>query len=98
MKANPDPTKFWFGQTYHYWADALDQTEESEFLQLTCPVLVVTGTEDIECASTDRLIDKARRNSQDVTYLRIEGMGHQVLDPQWNVLDAICTFVQTHMN
>ncbi len=89
MKTNPDPTRFWFGQSFLYWADALDQTEYKEFLSLNCPVCVIAGSEDIECASTDRLIAMARQREQDVTYLRIEGMGHMALDPQWDVMRQV---------
>lgn len=93
MKSNPDPTLFWFGQSYLYWADAIDQTEYREFLGLNCPIFVVTGSEDIECASTDRLIELARKNNKDVAYFRVEGMGHHVLDPQWMVMDRILKWV-----
>ena len=93
MKANPDPNQWWLGQTFLYWADALDQTEEREFLGLKCPVLVVAGSEDLECPSTDRLIEKACQNNQDVTYLRIKGMGHNVLDPEWQIMEKIQQFI-----
>ena len=93
MKANPDPNQWWFGQTFLYWAGTLDQTEDREFLGLKCPALVVAGSEDIECSSTDRLIARARQNNQDITYLRIEGMGHNALDPEWKVMDKIQEFI-----
>lgn len=93
MKAHPDPDKWWFGQTYLYWADALDQTEYQEFLALDCPILVVAGTKDIECISTDRLVDIAHQLGRDVHYLRIEEMGHNVLDPKWKVLPQIVEFL-----
>ncbi|MCB1117275.1 MAG: alpha/beta hydrolase [Chlamydiia bacterium] len=92
MKSNPTPEKFWYGQTYRYWADALDQFEMDAFLQLKCPVFVVTGTQDIECPSTDRLIARAKAQGQDVTYLRVEGMAHGVLDSKWNVMPKILDF------
>jgi pimeloyl-ACP methyl ester carboxylesterase len=76
MKANPDSSHFWFGQSFRYWADALDQTCDREFLELKCPLLVITGSEDIEAPSTDRLIAHSRKNNQELTYLKIEGMGH----------------------
>lgn len=97
MKAHPDPTCFWFGQSFLYWADALDQTESREFLSLKCPVFVASGSKDIECSSTDSLIAKARKGNQDVTYLRIEGMGHNVLDPQWNVMPELLKWLEMRL-
>lgn len=97
MKAEPDSTRFWFGQSYFFWADALDQTEYQEFLSLKCPAFVVSGSEDIDCVSTDRLIAMAKKNHQNVTYLRVEGMGHKVLDPQWGVLEQIIKWLGTHL-
>lgn len=89
MKANPTPKEKWFGQTFLYWADALDQTEDQEFLALKCPAIVVAGEKDIECSSTDHLIEVSRQHNQDVTYLRIEGMKHDALDPKWHVIDLV---------
>jgi len=94
MKKNPDHRRWWFGQTYRYWADALEQTEAKEFLSLRCPMLVITGTEDIESASTDRLIEKVNHSEQDVTYLRIDGMGHDVMSPEWGVMDTLIAFIE----
>lgn len=94
MQKDPDHTKWWFGQTYRYWADALEQTEEQEFLALQCPALVVVGSEDIECASTDRLVQKAHSLKKQVEYVRVEGMGHEVLQPEWNVMDKIIKFIK----
>ena len=93
MKNDPDPQKKWFGQTYLYWADALDQTSYQAFLNLQCPALVITGSEDIECPSTDRLIEKARQKDKDVTYLRIEGMSHDPFDTRWKVMEQIQNFL-----
>ncbi|MBN1914815.1 MAG: hypothetical protein JW769_02880 [Parachlamydiales bacterium] len=94
MKENPDPNQFWFGQTFRYWSDALDQTEFQEFLNLSCPVLVITGSKDIGCSSTDRLIEKARKNNQDITYLRIKGMEHDALNPKWNVINQVIEYIE----
>ena len=96
MKKDPDPKKWWYGQTYRYWADALDQSESKEALELECPFLVVAGSEDHEVASTDRLVQKAREQKKDITYLRIEGMEHDALNPKWNVLNQIVTFLENH--
>lgn len=97
IKANPDPTRFWAGQSFLYWADALGQSEHREFLGLKCPAFVVAGSEDIGCDSTDRLIAMARKGDQDVAYLRIEGMGHDVLDPQWEVIPQMLRWLLTKL-
>lgn len=94
MKEDPDPNKWWYGQTFRYWADALDQSEWREALKLECPFLIVAGSNDIEVSSTDRLVEKLKSNRRNVTYLRIEGMGHDVLNPQWNVQSKIIDFLR----
>jgi pimeloyl-ACP methyl ester carboxylesterase len=94
MKSDPSPEKRWFGQTYRYWADALDQSEHQEFLELKCPVIVVAGSKDIECASTDQLVEMAKRNGRNVAYLRIEGMGHEALDLRWNVIERVLDWLK----
>ena len=94
MKKNPDHNKWWFGQTFKYWADALDQCEADNFLALTCPCFVVAGSKDIECESTDRIVKIAKDNGNDVTYMRVEGMCHGALDPQWGVLEGLREFLQ----
>lgn len=95
MKLDPDPTKWWLGQTYLYWSEALDQTEAEEFLGLRCPVMVVAGSKDLKTESTDRLVEKGLSQGQEVNYLRVEGMGHQVLDPQWKILDSIIDYLNS---
>jgi len=94
MKKDPDHKKWWFGQTFRYWADALDQCEMDDFLTLSCPCLVVAGTNDVESEATDRIIQMAKNKNKDVTYLCVEGMGHGALDPQWNVLESMREFLQ----
>jgi alpha-beta hydrolase superfamily lysophospholipase len=96
MKENPDSHQFWLGQTYRYWADALDQKEDLEFYSLQCPTLVVAGSIDIECPSTERLIENAKNQNKPVQYLRIEGMGHDVLEPKWHVMDVLMQFLKNH--
>lgn len=92
MRENPTPDRWWFGQTYAYWADALSQGEAEEFLGLQCPVLVVSGTQDIECPSTDELVSRALNNRQNVTYLRMNQMDHNALAPQWRVMEQVLEF------
>lgn len=94
MKNNPDPNKFWFGQSFLYWADALDQTEYREFLSLKCPSLIIAGSKDTACFATDRLIKKAYNNNQKITYLKIEKMAHNALDPKYKVMDKIVKFLK----
>jgi esterase/lipase len=81
IRQNPTSKVFWYGQTHKYWDDALGQTEKDEFLRLRCPILVVYGSKDVHCESTERLI-KLARNDQEVTALRLEGSGHNISDPR----------------
>ena len=95
MKNDPSPKKWWFGQTYLYWADSLDQEEKTAFLELNCPVLVIAGSKDLEESSTQRLVSQAEEKGKDVIYKRIEGMGHNVLGPQWKVIDIVLDFLNS---
>lgn len=94
MKENPDSKRWWFGQTFLYYSDALEQTESEEFLNLECPVLVISGSNDLECPSTDELMQRVDTDQQDVTYIKIEGMKHQATDPKWGVLEKVLDFLQ----
>lgn len=93
MKKNPDPFLFWFGQSYLYWSDALDLREDQEFLNLKCPILTVTGSQDVECSSTEELIKRAKEQAQDVSYFKVEGAGHRVLDPEWAIDQHLVNFL-----
>ena len=57
--------------------------------------MVVAGSEDVECESTDRLIAEARSQKQKVTYLRIEGMAHNVSNPQFNVMSQVLRYIKS---
>jgi serine-type D-Ala-D-Ala carboxypeptidase/endopeptidase len=94
MLSDPNPSKFWYGQTYLYWSDALEQNEQKDFLQLNCPALVVAGSKDIECESSDRLIAKAKSQNKNVTYLRIDGMTHDISDPQFKVMSKVQEYIK----
>ena len=96
MEKNPDHTKWWFGQTFRYWADALNQCEANDFLSLVCPCLVVSGSNDIECPSTDRIINRAKQLNKNVTYMRIASMAHDVLNPQWDTLKIVQKFLKNN--
>ena len=89
IKNNPDTQKKWFGQTFLYWSDCFDQSEDQEFLSLKCPSLIISGEQDIECFSTKRLIKKAKENKQNVTHICIKKMGHNALNPKWGVLKNV---------
>ncbi len=93
MKREPDPFRFWFGQSYLYWTDAAELGVEKEFLNLSCPAFVITGSEDLGCPSTDHLVQIAIENGQQVIYLKVEGMGHDALDPKWEVMPHIQMFL-----
>lgn len=95
MKKDPDYKKWWFGQTYLYWSDTLGKSEAGDFLSLSCPCLVVAGSKDIARSSTDQLVERAKKKNKDVTYICIEGMAHDALNPQWNVLGQVYEFLKT---
>ncbi|NGX49428.1 MAG: hypothetical protein K940chlam5_01026 [Candidatus Anoxychlamydiales bacterium] len=94
MKKNPTPNKWWFGQTYLYWSDALDQEEKDDFLALKCPSLVISGSEDVGVESTNSLIEKAISKKMDITYFCIEGMGHNAMNPEFQVIDKVLLFLR----
>ncbi len=96
IKKNPTPNKWWFGQTYLYWADALEQAEKNDFLALKCPALVIFGSEDVGVESTKYLIEDAISNNMDITYFCIEGMGHNAMNPEFKVLDKVHLFLRKY--
>jgi len=91
MKENPLPEKFWYGQSYKYWAHALDQTETEEFSALQCPTYVIMGGKDLEVESTKRLL-QANKKPNIQSYC-IEEAGHDVLNPKCNLLPKIISFL-----
>ena len=64
-------------------------------LELDCSALIVAGSKDIEEPSTQRLISQAEERGKHVTYRCIEGMGHNVLQPQWEVIDIVIDFLNS---
>ncbi len=75
---NPTHTKWWFGQTYKYWADAFLHNIMDDFYALKIPLLIIMGTSDPGLKSCDELIDQASKHDMPITYWRIEGMNHTI--------------------
>lgn len=92
MKDHPSPKHFWYGQSYRYWADALDQTEEEAFMRLRCSTLVVSGGRDIEYPSTVRLFDK--HHPTHIEHLCLAEAGHDVLHPKYELLPTLINFLR----
>lgn len=93
MNANPDPNKFWYGQTHLYWSKAMELNEEYDFLELKCPSLVISGAYDLGCEATDRLVQKAFAQKNDVRYLRIPDAGHFVSHPKFGIIGEIGKYI-----
>lgn len=79
MCADPSPEKWWFGQTYRYWADAFTRTVDFERIYASkIPLLVIMGTKDSGIASCDIFVERAKERGVPITYWRIDDMGHSV--------------------
>lgn len=77
IRINPTPDKWLGGLTYFYFADAL-QRKPVDYTKITTPFLVVEGTEDSALRSCDLFVEKAKRAGVPITYLRVDGMGHEI--------------------
>lgn len=74
---NSTSDEFFFGMTYKYHADAMLYPRVN-YKRIRTPFLVVTGTQDTIIHSSDAFVEKAKNWGVNVTYLRVENMGHHV--------------------
>ncbi|MBX9831111.1 alpha/beta hydrolase fold domain-containing protein [Candidatus Babeliales bacterium] len=94
---DPDPTKWWFGQTYHYWADAFTRTRETslpEFYNLPTPLFIAVGTADSLINSTDALVERMKEHNMQVTYRRLEGIPHGLSKHCPTIFDQAAAWLQ----
>lgn len=75
--ANPTPHQSMAGMTYFYHADAF-QRAPPNYSKIRCPILIVQGTEDDTIDSCDAFVQKAQQAGAQVSYVRVEGMGHYI--------------------
>ncbi len=73
-----------------FWIFDDNQTTKIDYEAVTCPVLMVSGSDDLAIPpSTSRLI--AERHGPRVTFHEARGFGHYLtLEPQWKEIAEIC--------
>ena len=73
-----------------FWMFDEKQTTKIDYEAVTCPVLMVSGTEDLAIPpSTARLI--AERHGSRATFHVAQGFGHYLtLEPEWKKIAEIC--------
>lgn len=80
MMLDPTPDKEFLGNTYKWWSSLLDAEEMVNSLsQTSFPVFLIHGVEDnkIPVSSAD-LAAEALKHPETLTYLRLEGYGHDL--------------------
>ncbi len=73
-----------------FWMFDDNQTTRIDYDAITCPVLMVSGTDDLAVPpSTSRLI--AERHGERATFLEAPGFGHYLtLEPAWKEIAELC--------
>jgi len=94
---NSDFTKWWYGQTYKYWADAFTRPRETlstEFYNLKMPIFISTGTADSFIESSDNLVEKMKLNGMQITYHRLQDVPHGITDHAPQIFDVAAVWLQ----
>lgn len=97
MKQNPDPKKWWYGQTYKYWADVFSRPKNSslpEFYNLKSSIFISTGTADSLIESSDELVEKMKQHGMQVTYHRLQDVPHGMTDHAPQIFDVAALWLQ----
>ena len=97
MKQNPNPKKWWYGQTYTYWADAFSRSREAllpEFYNLKSPIFISTGTADSFIASSDELVEKMKQHGMHITYHRLQDVPHGMTDHAPHIFNIAADWLQ----
>lgn len=74
---NPAIEKEFVGQTYKYHADSL-RYPKPDYGKIRTPFLVVAGAYDPVIWLIEIFVEKAKKAGVDITYMRIEDMGHYI--------------------
>ncbi|MGB0435721.1 MAG: alpha/beta hydrolase [Mycobacterium sp.] len=73
-----------------FWIFDENQTTRIDYQNITCPVLMVSGSEDLAIPpSTSRVI--AQRHGPNATFHEAQGFGHYLtLEPNWRQVADLC--------
>ena len=83
IKAEPDSSKQWGGNSYRWWADVLDHDYLADLLTVEAPILLVQGeTDQSGAAKVARAAYERYRQARrcNLTYWEFAGYDHQMLD------------------
>lgn len=95
IKRNPTYKKWFAGMTYRYHADVFAEEKRNKaYPSIKTPLLVVTGTADSIINTSDDFVNKARTSGVPITYYRVNGMGHKVLDPKFGMVSKTLNWIQ----
>lgn len=96
IKHNPSSKKWFAGLTYRYHADVFEEKKRNTtYTTIRTPLLIVTGTEDTIIDTSDTFVDKAQQAGVPITYYRIDGMGHGVIDPKFGMIKKTLQWIFT---
>ena len=92
----PAPGKEFFGMSYLYHTDA-STYPPCQYGVIKTPFLVIAGAQDSLIHSADAFVNKAKEAGMDITYMRVEDMGHLVrkrLDIVGNALEWLQSILE----
>lgn len=94
IKCNPSSEKWFAGLTYRYHADVFEEEKRNAmYTKIATPLLVVTGTKDTIIDTSDTFVDKAQQAGVPITYYRVDGMGHGVIDPKFGMVEKTLQWI-----
>jgi len=98
IKQNPSPEKWFCGMTYRYHADVFVEEERNRsYTTIRTPLLVVTGTNDTIINKSDVFVCKAQDAGVPITYYRVDGMGHGVIDPKFDMIKKTLEWIKDQL-
>lgn len=74
---NPTAEKKFMGMTYMYHADVLNWPK-TKYEKIKTPYLVVSGAKDTAVKFSDEFVEKAKKASINIDYMRVEDMDHYI--------------------
>ena len=101
IRANPQSTEKWGGNTFKWWADIMDTQLSDELLISKAPVLIVHGVLDKNAPVSSARATKSaflKANDTRLTYWELDDRGHQMKDAQGishmsSVLDDVSNWI-----
>ena len=105
IRANPQSEELIFGNSFRWWADALDRRYADDLLRSSLPILLVQGARDghapLAAAQRARDLFKQAGQAARLTYWEEEGLDHFMKDAngvshEEDVMARIADWIRAH--